>query len=260
MKLSKKLNKLIKSSFAKKIFFVLAGLLILFFLFNDILMKWYVNREGTSIVPNVIGMKYDDAVRLLDSLGYEPRKGDVRLDREHPADIVIIQNPVEGMKVKSGRRVYMVVSAGEITVTVPNIKGRTLRDARFQLEREGLKLGAVEYQFSDEFPPGTVISQKVSAGAKVKRDVYISCTVSQGVNDDLIQIPDVTGKPLNEAEKILQASGLIIGNITFIPSNDLLPNTVVDQYPRLGEKALLDKKVDLIVVQSGDKKEILREN
>ncbi|MBI5476282.1 MAG: PASTA domain-containing protein [Ignavibacteriales bacterium] len=260
MKLSKNTKKLIKSSLAKKLFLILGVILILFFLFNDLLMNWYVEGGGISVVPNVAGMKYDEAVRMLDSLGFEPKKGDVRLDRDKPADIVISQNPSEGMTVKTGRRIYMVVSAGEITVTVPNIKGRTIRDAQFQLEREGLKLGSLDYQYSEEFPSGTIISQKTNPGVKVKRDISISCIVSQGVDDGSVQVPDVTGKQLSEAERILQSIGLIIGNITYIPSNDLLPNTVVDQYPRLGEKSLPNKKVDLIVIQSGEKKESFREN
>jgi beta-lactam-binding protein with PASTA domain len=252
MKLNKKIIHILKSSLAKKLFFVAGGLLVVFFLFNDFFMHWYVDKEATSIVPNVVGLKYEDAILLLDSLGFEPRKGDVRLDREHPADIVIVQNPQVGMKVKTGRRIYMTVSAGEITVIVPNIKGKTLRDARFRLEREGLKLGNVDYETSDEFPAGTVISQKIEPGTKVKRDITVSCIVSEGSEDNLIQIPDLTGKTLSDAEKLLKDSGLLVGNITYISSNDLLPNTVIDQYPRLGEKALPDKKVDLIVVQTND--------
>ncbi|MBI5021032.1 MAG: PASTA domain-containing protein [Ignavibacteriales bacterium] len=252
MKLNKKISKILKSSVSKKLFFAAGGLLILFFLFNDLFMYWYVNKEATSIVPNVVGLKYDEAVRLLDSLRFEPRKGDVRLDREHPADVVIVQNPPVGMKVKTGRRVYMTVSAGEITVIVPNIRGKTLRDARFQLEREGLRIGNIDYETSDEYPAGTVISQKIESGVKVKRDITVSCVVSIGSEDNLIQIPDLTGKTLADAEKLLKDSGLLVGNVTYISSNDLLPNTVIDQYPRLGEKALPDKKVDLIVVQSSD--------
>lgn len=246
----KGINQFLKSPAAKKIFFIGTGFLLFFFLFNDVLMHWYVDNETTATIPAVVGLKYEQAVSLLDSLGFEPRKGDVRMDREHPADIVIIQNPPEGAKVKTGRRVYLTVSAGEITVTVPDIKGRTLRDARFSLEKEGLRMGTVVYQSSDDFPAGTVMGQNVSPGSKLKKDVSVSCVVSQGSSDSVVQIPDVTGKSLAEAEKLLRDAGLIVGNITYISSNELLPNTVIDQYPRMGEKALPEKRVDLIVVQA----------
>ena len=255
-----KYKKYFASDQAKKIYLGLALCLVIFFAFNDILMPWYANAGGIISVPSVVGLKYEDAMAKLDSLGFEPRKGDTRMDREHPAGIVIIQNPLTGAMVKKGRRVYLTISGGELLVDVPNIKGRTLRDARFMLEREGLKLGAIEYQSSDEFPENTVIDQRVNAGAKVKKYIYVSVVISQGSIAEKISVPDLTGKTLQEAEKILIGVGLKAGNITYVPTPDLLPNTIVDQYPRSGEMAGKGQAVDLIVVQGGEKKENLFEN
>jgi beta-lactam-binding protein with PASTA domain len=44
---------------------------------------------------------------------------------------------------------------------------------------------------------------------------------------------------------------LKVGNITFQSSFDLLPNTVVDQFPRAGEMVNEDQAVDLFVVKAG---------
>ncbi|MBI4809945.1 MAG: PASTA domain-containing protein [Ignavibacteriales bacterium] len=217
-------------------------------------MPWYVKSGGIVTVPSVVGMSYDKAQLILDSLGFETRKGDIRLDRERPAGTVIIQNPIEGVVVKKGRRIYLTVSGGEQLVTVPNIRGRTLRDARFRLEREGLKLGAVEYESSEEFPQNTVIEQKIPPNTKVKRDVYVSVVISQGSVEEKIIVPDVIGKTLSDASKIIISAGLKIGNITYIQSSDILPNTVVDQYPRVGEKVIMDQAIDLIIIEGGEKK------
>lgn len=252
--------KYLKSPKVKKVFLVLAPLLILFFLFNDLLMPWYVDASGVIVVPPVVGLKFDDAKKLLDSLGFAPMKGNTRLDREHPEGIVIIQNPIDGSKVKRGRRIYLTVSGGEFKVIVPDLRGNTVRDAKFQLEREGLKLGAVEYQYSDIFPANTVIEQKIPPGAKVKRDVYISIVESKGSVAEKICVPDVTGKTLAEAVKILTEIGLKLGNATYIPSSDLLPNTVVDQYPRVGEMVIAGQSIDLIIVQGAVKKKDIFEN
>ena len=56
---------------------------------------------------------------------------------------------------------------------------------------------------------------------------------------------------LAEAEKLLLEAGLRVGNITYQPNFDLLPNTVVDQYPRSGEPARQGQQVDLFVVEVG---------
>ncbi len=253
-------NKFLKTSRAKKIFLTLASLLMLFFLINDLLMPWYVNVGGVIVVPPVIGLKFEDASILLDSLGFEPIKADARLDREHPEGIVVNQNPFDGSKVKHGRRIYLTVSGGEFKVLVPDMRGRTVRDAKFQLEREGLKLGAVEYQYSDIYPANTVIEQKIAPGTKVKRDVYISIVESKGSMIEKISVPDVTGKTLAEATKMLTAMGLKLGNATYIPSSDLLPNTIVDQYPRSGEMVIAGQAIDLIIIHGAVKKKDIFEN
>jgi beta-lactam-binding protein with PASTA domain len=248
------LKKYLLSDFAKRLYLVLAIFLGLFVVCNDFIMPWYVNEGGGVIVPSVVGMGFDEGKAMLDSLGLEGRKGDVRLDREHPAGIVIIQNPIAGARVKKGRRVYLTVSGGEIMVPVPNVKGKSLRDARFSLEREGLKIGGIEYQTSDDFPAGTVMEQNIPPASMVKRETYVSVTVSQGSLAMKVAAPDLVGKTLTEAEALLTKIGLKPGNITYVPSADLLPNTVVDQYPRAGELVETGKAVDLIVVQGGEKR------
>jgi eukaryotic-like serine/threonine-protein kinase len=254
------LKKILSSQKAKKFYLTVSLFFILFILCNDILLPWYVNRGGICVVPSVTGMKSDDARHLLDSLGFEPRIADTRMDRDHPAGIVIIQNPPSGDKVKRGRRVYLTVSGGEILISVPNIKGRTLRDALFVLEKEGLKLGAVEYAPSEEFPENTVVEQKINPGVKVKHDVYVSVVVSQGSASQKVAVPDITGKNLTEATTVLLNIGLKIGNVTYVPSIDLLPNTIVDQYPRVGEMVSIGQAVDLFVVQGAEKKKEILEN
>ena len=107
------LKKTLTSPRAKKIYLIFALFLLLFFVCNDLILPWYVNKGGELIVPSVIGLKIETAKRMLDSLGLEAREGDTRTDREHPPGTVIIQNPGSGSKVKKGRRVYLTISEGE---------------------------------------------------------------------------------------------------------------------------------------------------
>lgn len=238
---------------AKRVYLLLPVVFVLFFVCNDIILPWYVNQGGVVTVPSVLGLPYDAAVDTLASRGLQGKKGDVRLDKDHPAGIVIIQSPFPGDKVKRGRRVYMTVSGGEQLVAVPSVKGRTLRDAKFALERQGLKLGAVDYRPSDSFPQNTVIEQSPGSGATLKRDAFVSIVLSQGSTFQKISVPDITGKSLDQAKAILAANGLKLGNITYIPSAELLPNTVVEQFPLKGELVATGQAVDLFVVQGGEK-------
>lgn len=255
-----KLTTILLSTTAKKIYLALAFLLVLFFVCNDMLIPWYVKGRGVVEVPSVSGLPYDQAEKLLDSIGLSPRKGDVRLDRNLPEGIVIIQNPLSGSIVKHGRRVYLTVSGGEVAVAVPNLKGRTIRDAKFALEREGLKLGAIEYRPSDDLPQSTIIAQDVAPGQQVKRDRYVSVVVSQGRISEKLPVPDLNGKTFTEAQKLLTALGLKLGNVTLVPSPELLPNTIVQQFPLAGEFVDHGQAIDLFVVQGGEKPKESLEN
>jgi beta-lactam-binding protein with PASTA domain len=241
-------------NFIRKIFIAIGLFFVLFIVCNDFLLPWYVEHGSTVDVPDVVGLSVEDAMRRLDSLGLEGRKGDVRTDREHPAGIVIVQNPVSGHAVKKGRRVYLTISGGEESVDVPSVRGRTLRDATFLLERAGLRLGDVAHEPSGEYPVNTIIEQGYAPGAKVHKDARISVTVSLGPVALSIAVPDLIGKPLSEAKKLIGAAGIVLGNITYIPSADLLPNTVVEQFPHAGELVEAKQAIDLVVVQGAEQK------
>ncbi|HTK83314.1 MAG TPA: PASTA domain-containing protein [Bacteroidota bacterium] len=258
--MSEATKQVLKSRKAKRFYLIIGGVIVLIIFLNNILLPWYVNSGGIISVPSVVGKKFADGRRILDSLGLKPQQGDTIVDNEHPAGVIIIQNPSVGANVKRGRRVYLTISAGEALATVPNIKGRTLRDAKFALEREGLKLGAIEYQPSDQFPQGTIVEQQTSSGKQIRREGYISVVVSQGPTSDKVTVPDLNKVTLTEAQRVLQSLGLKVGNITYVPAPELLPNTVVQQFPLSGDLVASGQAVDLFVVQAVDKKKDLFEN
>lgn len=242
-----------RKRFLKKIFLGIALFFLLFVVCNDFLLPWYVEHGSTVEVPDVVGRNLAEATLLLDSVGLEGREGDVRPDPEHPAGTVVVQNPIAGHPVKKGRRVYLTLSGGEVTVSVPGIRGRTLRDATFLLERTGLRIGEVSHQPSDDYPVNTIIEQSRAPGATVRKETRIGVIVSLGPVSLHIAVPDATGKSLTEAKKLLEAAGISVGNVTYIPSPDLLPNTVIEQYPHPGELVEAGQAVDLVVVQGAAK-------
>src|SRR5713226_7136334 len=182
----------------KRILLGSVSVFLLFFVCNDILMPWFVNRRGTVQVPSVVGIPFERAKWSLDSLGLEAHQGDVRTSKDYPAETVIAQNPSPGSVVKKGRRIYLAISGGEQLVQVPNLKGKTIRDAKFALERNGLRMGGINYSLNDTFPVNTIISQSIAPSTRVKRGINVSVTMNQGMNADRITVPDVVGKTLTE--------------------------------------------------------------
>ena len=248
-KFTASLYKMVTSKTLRPVYWIVAGLIMILFVMDSFVMPYYVNKGGTLVVPNVVGLKEETARKILDSLNLEPKKGEIRQDPSYPEGYVILQNPSSQQIVKKGRRVYLTISGGEQDVIVPSLRGRSIRDSKFALDRAVLKQGAIQYQVSIELPEGTIISQDIPPGSKVKKNSYISVIVSAGESIDSIYIPSLIGKTFSEAQKILKEKGLRTGNITFQINEELLPNTVIDQLPLENEVVTTQKEVDLFISQ-----------
>jgi len=236
---------------SKRLRYTLGLMVLVFVLFNYLIMPAYVYHGGTLNVPPVVGLKVEQAMQVLDSVGLEPVQSDTRPDPKLPAGTVVAQNPQSDEVVKFGRRVYLSVSGGEVLVTVPPLRGRSARDAKFTLERTGLRLGKIDYATSEIYPENTIIEQSAQSGARVKKGTFVSVVISRGKVVQEIRVPELTGRSLAEAEKQLMQRGLKVGNITYQSSFELLPNTVVDQFPRSGDQVPAGQAVDLFVVKAG---------
>ncbi|MGE5315258.1 MAG: PASTA domain-containing protein [Acidobacteriota bacterium] len=250
----------IATSRPAKILYIAAAIFaVLLTLFDSVLMPWYVNKN-TVTIPSVVGMNEAEAMALLKKLNLEPLRGDTRLDKQYPEGSVVAQNPDPQQVVKEGRRVYLTISGGEKLVVIPSFKGSTLRNAKFTLDRLGLKEGALSYDVSTEFPEGTIMSQEPPQGANVKQGGFVNFLVSAGASIDSIAVPNLMGKSLTEAQKLLIEKGLAVGNISYQPSEDLLPNTVIEQMPRPDEILTVEKTVNLIIAIPAQKPKNNREN
>jgi eukaryotic-like serine/threonine-protein kinase len=237
---------------AKILYVVVACFVVLLTIFDSLIMPWYVSRP-TVTIPSVVGMTEVDAMTLLKSMNLEPLRGDTRMDKQYPEGSVVAQNPDPQQIVKMGRRVYLTISGGEKLVVIPSFKGSTLRNAKFTLDRLGLHQGTLSYAISTEFPEGIIMSQEPPAGANIRNNGFVNFMVSAGTSIDSIMVPELIGKSLTEAQKILLEKGLTVGTITYQPSADLLPNTVIEQVPRPNEIVTVDKNVDLFIATPIDK-------
>jgi serine/threonine-protein kinase len=149
--------------------------------------------------------------------------------------------------VKLGRRIYLIVCGGEQLVEVPKLTGRSLRDAKFSLEQRGLDVGEVVKKFSNELPEDAVISQVIQPGSKVKRTTKIDLILSNGPELGPIRIPDLVGKKLDEAKKLIESGKLKVGKITYQTSKDVPAGQVLDQYPKKDKSATENTPVDLFI-------------
>lgn len=237
----------------KKIILFIVSLFAIILLFNYVVMPLYVKHSSLVVVPDVTGKDMNEARKIIEESGLDVKQREIRYDATKPIGIVLDQNPPANETVKKGRRIYIVICGGEQLFEVPKLTGRTIRDAKFSLAQRNLLPGEIVKKFSNQYQEDIVISQVLQPGSKVKKNTKVDLIVSNGPQIGSIIIPDITGKTLEEAKKILAERKLRIGRITYQPS-DKTPGTVVDQYPRKDKSAVENTPIDVFVTQKRKEK------
>ena len=132
-------------------------------------------------VPNVQGVKVDEAVNALEAKGFVVAKDYAHSDTVEK-DYVISQSPTSDSKAQKGATITIVISEGrEIKkVSVPDLRGMTESAARTKLEEMGLKCGTVKEDYSDTTSAGCVITQTESPGNSVDEGTVVGITLSLG--------------------------------------------------------------------------------
>lgn len=241
------MKNLLAKPFVKKSL-IAFGIIVAFILvMNYIVMPLYVSSPET-IVPKVIGLDEADAIQILKDEDFKPVVTDTSYGVSLPPGKIFLQKPDGGKVVKKGRTIFLFISGGVQTVAVPLLKGKSVLDARFALERIGLKLGDVDEAVSDQ-PKDMIFDQQFEQGTMLKKGQSVGVSVSIGKGFGDIEVPDLIGKSLSEARDILTKSSLTVGKINYQISNTLLPNTILDQYPAPGNKLNSGEGVDLFVTK-----------
>lgn len=243
------MKKLLENPLVKKLLIFLGIFISFILVFNFILMPLYVSGSEV-VVPNVIGMTQEEAVKTLEDDDFNPSIADTSFGVSLPPGSIFLQKPEAGKLVKEGRTVYLFISGGEQVISVPLLKGKSVRDARLSLERVGLKLGTIEELASTQ-PKDMVFDQQFAEGTRIRKGQSVSISVSIGKGDGEIVVPDLIGKSLSEATRIISDSLLTVGKINYQISSTLLPNTVLDQYPAPGNKLNSGNTVDLFITKEG---------
>jgi len=236
----------------KKILLWLVGIstiiAILAFTIDVIVMPWYVDSEEV-VVPNLVGKNKEDASKILIENGFNPIVEGPRYNDNFPIDHVIYQKPTAGSTVKENRRVYIVISGGNPLTKMPYLLDKTLRDAKVTVERLGFVLDDIS-EVKSEAKANTIVEQYPQEGTNLQKGTRVKLKVSVGPNIGMVRVPDLLGKPFKEAESILHKNSLVVGKINYQDSRNLLPNTVVAQYPAKNKTINVGESVDLFITKS----------
>jgi serine/threonine-protein kinase len=156
-------------------------------------------------VPNVVGKSLSAAERALRSAGLDPGTITRKFSDELPAGQVLATDPAAGTVRAAGGSVALTVSKGE-PIQVPDVTGESVSDAEQDLRDAGLKAKvATARVYSSDADAGDVATQSPASGAQLAANGTVTLTLSKG--PQMVTVPDVTGKSVSDAKKILGDAG-----------------------------------------------------
>ncbi|GMA23743.1 hypothetical protein GCM10025864_15020 [Luteimicrobium album] len=155
-------------------------------------------------VPNVIGLTEDKAKETLASAHLEMNKV-IDEDSDKPAGEVTKQDPDKDQSVAENSTVKVSVSAGPKTGEVPNLKGKSQKEARDALKALGFTVAdEVRTENSKDVPLDSVTRTDPKAGSVRDKGTEVVLYVSNG----LVTLDDLVGKTKDEALAALDKAGL----------------------------------------------------
>jgi serine/threonine-protein kinase len=161
------------------------------------------------VPTDLVGMTLDQATQRLAEAGqFEPKVTNVESE-EVAAGIVIEVGPDVPAELPKGSEVPLVVSKGPRPRPIPTgLEGKTFAEAKAALEAVQLKAKQVD-EFSDDVEKGKVIGLRPPTGTR-PRDSEVEVVVSKG--PDLVEVPAVQGRSLDDAVAAIEAAGLVVGD------------------------------------------------
>lgn len=133
-------------------------------------------------------------------------------------------------------------------VSVPDVTGLSLADAKAKLAKEGLKVGQQDTRPSTTVPQGVVIEQSPIKDEQLPKGGSVDVIVSGGSGS--IKVPDLRNYPtINDVRDALIEAGLNLGAVTYVDS-DLPKDTVLTQNPAAGYNLAPGQRVN-VEVSSG---------
>jgi len=196
------------------------------------------------IIQNYIGKNFNDVRDELEAKGITVDEPNMKYSDEFKENTIMAQSIKPGQPLKPGgfNSIKFDVSKGPEKKLVPSYIGKDYKIAEAELrDNYKLKVEVIE-EFSD-FPIDTVIRTVPEANSEVKAGDSIKIYKSKGPEIKMTEVPDLTGKTLDQAKQILSNKNLKVGNLS--PSSPGAGLKIIKQEPSAGQQVQEDTAIDL---------------
>lgn len=207
-------------------------------------VTYFVSKGPEPIeVPDVVGDNFDDAESTLEDLGFNvERKTQVS---EDDPDTVIKQSLEPKSEAPPKTTIVLTVAVEPEQIEVTNVVGQQFDAASQALKNLGLNVVRAEQDAPGQ-PENQVIAQSIPPGSKVDAGTQITLTVPKAAQK--VQVPQLVGKTVQQAQQELQAKGLQLA----VGQGQNDPNAqIVAQNPQPGQEVDPGSTVTVAAQQQG---------
>lgn len=246
------LKFLISKLFFRQFGLALAIALILI-LSTLVWLKIYTHHGQEIQVPDLIGLTVEEVSDVIASKNLRFEIVDSVYSQEMPRGTVIKHNPKANSMVKKNRRVFLTMNAvNPEMISMPQLVGFSIRQARLALQSAGLVLGEIMYQ--PDYAINNVLQQLhadsvIHEGASISKGQVIDLVLGMGLSSKTTRIPNLIGLGRVSASEIISDYFLNTGAVTYDLSmankDDSAKAFVWRQYPEFDELSRLNMGMEV---------------
>jgi eukaryotic-like serine/threonine-protein kinase len=204
---------------------VVGALLVWLFVFHN-------GKNDEPVVPAVVGMQQNDAIKRLTDDGYGVKAFVEPASR--PRGIVVSQAPGGGSQLRKGATVTLHISNGRrlgvttaptktttattspgtttapaATAKVPDVVGQDMASGAGQIEAAGF-VSETSPVTSASVPDGQIVQEAPAAGSQAPAGSAVQLQVAAGSSRSQVQVPDVVGQKAGAARATLMQAKLTV--------------------------------------------------
>lgn len=243
-------NKVRQTAIFKAFVIWIVVVIALVFMVDKLLMPAFAGAfASTGTVPNLEGMSEKAAETALTEAGFKfewIKEG--RYSSQIPAGMVLVQMPKAGRTAKIGRTVKLTKSLGLRKVVIPDLRGKSQKQADISLVRAGLVNGGTIQGAHQSIPRGAVIRTLPLAGDTVRVGDTVKVVISAGATTGRTLLPNFEGILMDEVYPQMDRLGFKVGSIKRQKSEDgARPGSVIETSPKYGDYLKPGSRVNFII-------------
>lgn len=200
------------------------------------------NKKDSSVDSDDDFYDYDDDYDYDDEEDEKPKSKSSSLGQKKKMIIGIIA--VAAVLILGVVGVFSLNNSSAKEVTIPDIKGMTLTDAKKSLSDVGLVLEEAGTEESSE-PEGTILEVNPEPGSTAKKGDKVRVIVSGG--ETKIPMPDVVGESIDDAKSDLEKAKLTNYKISYETSDYVDSGYVISTDPEASESVTEDTAITIVV-------------